>query len=358
MDQPYTPIISDEERARRRAQREAARRKKQQARRRRFLMQTIPFAILAIVLVVLLAVWNNREPKEEVQQEEPAVPAVMPEIQPEEPEEPTVYSVSSTADTVQLSDAISSSYAILVDLQSDAILAQKEAQTIINPASMTKLLTLLVAAEQVTDLDDTFTMTIDITDYCYVNDCSVVGLDVGEVVSIRELLYGTILPSGADASLALATYVAGSHEAFVDMMNAKLEELGLSDTAHFTNCVGLYDADHPCTVYDMAMIMKAAMDNELCREILDTRSYETVPTPEHPDGQILSNWFLRRIEDKDTGDIDVIGAKTGYVVQSGSCAASCGQDSDGNLYICVTGDAGSSWQAIYDHVALYKTYCN
>ena len=358
MDQPYTPIISDEERARRRAQREAARRKKQQARRRRFLMQTIPFAILAIVLVVLLAVWNNREPKEEVQQEEPAVPAVMPEIQPEEPEEPTVYSVSSTADTVQLSDAISSSYAILVDLQSDAILAQKEAQTIINPASMTKLLTLLVAAEQVTDLDDTFTMTIDITDYCYVNDCSVVGLDVGEVVSIRELLYGTILPSGADASLALATYVAGSHEAFVDMMNAKLEELGLSDTAHFTNCVGLYDADHHCTVYDMAMIMKAAMDNELCREILDTRSYETVPTPEHPDGQILSNWFLRRIEDKDTGDINVIGAKTGYVVQSGSCAASCGQDSDGNLYICVTGDAGSSWQAIYDHVALYKTYCN
>lgn len=358
MDQPYTPIISDEERARRRAQREAARRKKQQARRRRFLMQTIPFAILAIVLVVLLAVWNNREPKEEVQQEEPAVPAVMPEIQPEEPEEPTVYSVSSTADTVQLSDAISSSYAILVDLQSDAILAQKEAQTIINPASMTKLLTLLVAAEQVTDLDDTFTMTIDITDYCYVNDCSVVGLDVGEVVSIRELLYGTILPSGADASLALATYVAGSHEAFVDMMNAKLEELGLSDTAHFTNCVGLYDADHHCTVYDMAMIMKAAMDNELCREILDTRSYETVSTPEHPDGQILSNWFLRRIEDKDTGDIDVIGAKTGYVVQSGSCAASCGQDSDGNLYICVTGDAGSSWQAIYDHVALYKTYCN
>lgn len=358
MDQPYTPIISDEERARRRAQREAARRKKQQARRRRFLMQTIPFAILAIVLVVLLAVWNNREPKEEVQQEEPVVPAVMPEIQPEEPEEPTVYSVSSTADTVQLSDAISSSYAILVDLQSDAILAQKEAQTIINPASMTKLLTLLVAAEQVTDLDDTFTMTIDITDYCYVNDCSVVGLDVGEVVSIRELLYGTILPSGADASLALATYVAGSHEAFVDMMNAKLEELGLSDTAHFTNCVGLYDADHHCTVYDMAMIMKAAMDNELCREILDTRSYETVPTPEHPDGQILSNWFLRRIEDKDTGDIDVIGAKTGYVVQSGSCAASCGQDSDGNLYICVTGDAGSSWQAIYDHVALYKTYCN
>jgi len=141
-------------------------------------------------------------------------------------------------------------------------------------------------------------------------------------------------------------------------MNEKLEELGLSDTAHFTNCVGLYDANHHCTVYDMAMILKAAMDNPLCREILDARTYETLPTEAHPEGQILSNWFLRRIEDKDTGDIDVVGGKTGYVVESGNCAASCGEAPDGSLYICVTGNAGSGWQAIYDHAALYKTYCH
>ena len=237
------------------------------------------------------------------------------------------------------------------------ILAEKDADAIISPASMTKVLTLLVAAEHVTDLDDTFTMTIDITDYCYVNGCSVVGLEVGETVSIRELLYGTILPSGADAALGLAVYVAGSHEAFVELMNEKLEELGLSDTAHFTNCVGLYDENHQCTVYDIAMIMKAAMDNDLCREVLNARKYETAPTPEHPDGQVLSNWFLRRIEDRFTGDFQIVGAKTGYVVQSGSCAASCGQDADGKLFICVTGDASSSWRAIYDHTALYQTYC-
>ena len=100
---------------------------------------------------------------------------------------------------------------------------------------------LLVAAEHIENLDDTVTITIDITDYCYVNDCSVVGFALDEVVPVRELLYGTILPSGADAALALAKYVAGSQEAFVALMNEKLEELGLSDTAHFTNCVGLYD---------------------------------------------------------------------------------------------------------------------
>ena len=104
--------------------------------------------------------------------------------------------------------------------------------------------------------------------------------------------------------------------------------------------------------------MEAAMDNELCREILNTRTYVTSSTEHHPDGITISNWFLRRIEDKDTGGIEVTGAKTGYVVESGNCAASCGETADGRRYICVTADAYSSWRAIYDHVALYKTYCS
>ena len=207
-------------------------------------------------------------------------------------------------------------------------------------------------------LDDTFSITLEITDYCYVNDCSVVGLEVGESVPVRELLYGTILPSGADAALGLATYVAGSQEAFVALMNEKLEELGLADTAHFTNCVGLFDESHKCTVSDMAVILEAAMDNDLCREVLGSRTYETAPTTDHPEGQILSNWFLRRIEDKDTGAITVTGAKTGYVVESGNCAASYGETADGHRYICVTADAASTWQSIDDHAALYRTYCS
>jgi D-alanyl-D-alanine carboxypeptidase (penicillin-binding protein 5/6) len=358
MDEPYIPIISEEERAARRAQRAAARKRKQRARRRQTLLQLAPVGAVILAALVLLAVWR-RSPAAEPEEDLTAEPVAAASLELPEPEiEPAaVYTVSKTADTVQLGENIDSAYAVLIDLQSDTILAEKNADAVISPASMTKILTLLVAAEHVTDLDDTFTMTIDITDYCYQNGCSVVGLDVGETVTVRELLYGTILPSGADAALGLAYYVSGSQEAFVDLMNEKLEELGLSDTAHFTNCVGIYNEDHHCTVTDIAMILKAAMENDLCREVLNAHTYDTAPTEQHPDGQTLSNWFLRRIEDKDTGDIEVIGAKTGYVVQSGSCAASCGQDSDGNLYLCVTGDAGSSWRAIYDHAALYKDYC-
>lgn len=271
--------------------------------------------------------------------------------------ETKVYSAQTTADTRAVGENVMSNYAIFIDLESGSILAQRDAKAIISPASMTKILTILVAAEHINekDLDDTFTITRDITDYSYVNDCSSAGFDENEVVTVRDLFYGTILPSGADAAAGLAIYVAGSLDAFVDMMNDKLEELGLSETAHFTNCVGLYDKNHYCTLYDMAMIMEAAMDNELCREVMTAHTYTTSETIQHPEGITISNWFLRRIEDKDTGG-EVLCAKTGYVVQSKNCAASYGVDKGGKEYICVTADAHSGWRCIYDHVELYKQF--
>ena len=267
------------------------------------------------------------------------------------------YSARETEATRQLGEEIVSSNAILINVGSGEILAQKGAKTKINPASMTKILTVLVAAEHIDReaLDDTFTMTLEITDYGYVHDCSSVGFLKDETVTVRDLFYGTILPSGADAAVGLATYVAGSQEAFVEMMNEKLKELGLSDTAHFTNCVGIYDEEHYCTLYDMAIIMEAAADNELCREVLSAHSYTTSATEQHPEGLTISNWFLRRIEDKDAGG-EVLYAKTGYVVQSGNCAASYAEDASGNGYICVTAGANHVWKCIYDHVDIYKQF--
>ena len=252
-------------------------------------------------------------------------------------------------------DDVKSTYAILVDAKTGEIVASKDGSVRIYPASMTKILTVLVAAEHVTDLDDKFKIDISITDYAYSHDCSAVGFSCDETVTVRDLMYGTILPSGGDAALALAEYVAGSHDKFVDMMNDKLKELGLSDTAHFTNCVGIYDDNHYCTLSDMAMIMKAAVENDLAKEILKTHIYTTSHTPEHPEGIEISNWFLRRIEDKDTGG-EVICAKTGFVKESGCCGASYEITDSGNYYICVTADAWSSWRCIYDHVAMYNAF--
>lgn len=279
---------------------------------------------------------------------------------PTEPEEEKLSPIQfvETDDTAYIyAEEVMSTNAVLIREDTNEIAAVKGAYERISPASMTKVLTVLVAAEHIgaDELDNPFTMTLDITDYAYVNDCSSVGFLENEVVTLRDLFYGTVLPSGGDAAVGLATYVAGSHEAFVDMMNDKLEELGLSKTAHFTNCVGLYDEDHYCTVYDMAVIMKAAVQNEMCREFLSLHTYTTTATEQHPEGITISNWFLRKIEDKDTGG-EVICAKTGYVNESKSCAVSYATCADGNPYICVTTGAHSGWRCIYDHVEIYNRY--
>ena len=284
---------------------------------------------------------------------------------PTEAPKPPVFSAKSTDATQGFGDSIISEYGIVIDVEKGTILAGKGAKSRINPASMTKILTVLTAADALgisgdaekdaAVLQDTFTITIEITDYSYVHDCSNVGFEVGEEVTVQDLFYGTILPSGGDAALGLACYVAGSQEAFVELMNKKLEELELSDTSHFTNCVGLYDAEHYSTPYDMAVMLKTAADNSFVRDVLSAHTYTTSATVQHPEGLLISNWFLRRIEDKDTHG-GVLCGKTGYVVQSGSCAASLATDTAGKEYLCVTAGSSSSWQCIYDQVALYQKY--
>ena len=291
---------------------------------------------------------NTEDAAEEEQEEEPAVNPDIPFASG------YTFEGADSAAAVN-AETVLSTYALLVDLDNNTVVAQRNANDRMIPASMTKILTVLVAAEHVTDLDDTFTITREITDYSYSNDCSAVGFGDGETVTVRDLLYGTVLPSGADAAAGLAFYVSGSLEGFVDLMNEKLDELGLSDTAHFTNGVGLYDENHYCTPYDMAVILKAAVENELCREVLSAHTYTTSPTEQHPEGITISNWFLRRIEDKETNG-EVVCAKTGYVAQSGSCAASYEVTDSGKHYICVTADTYSSWRCIYDHVAIYQEY--
>lgn len=368
-----------EQRARRAARIARMRREKQRQEMWRLMIKRyLPLGagvLCVIIIMIVIIMVFGRPDKDEIQQTK--VDAQEEQTDSKEPlkvstehkaaedglnimkeEEFPVYSFELAPDSVTIySEEVVSTNAILVDAGTDTIVASKGANERICPASMTKVLTVLVAAEQIkeADLDNAFTMTTSITDYAYVNDCSSVGFLDGEKVTVRDLFYGTVLASGADAAVGLATYIAGSPEAFVDMMNEKLVQMGLSDSAHFTNCVGLYDEEHYCTVYDMAVMMKAAMENELCREFLSAHTYTTTSTAEHPDGIDISNWFLRRVEDKDTGG-EVLGAKTGYVVQSKNCAVSYGVFGEGAAYICVTAGSTSSWRCIYDHVEIYNRY--
>ena len=282
------------------------------------------------------------------------------------------YDVSSASMRYLDSAEVQSQYAVIIDLESGEAVAGRESTARMYPASMTKVLTLLTGVEILEDkarearadgetvtvedlLDETLSVSEEILNYTYSKGCSQAGFMTGEIVTVRDLLYGTILPSGGDAAMSLAVYTAGSEEAFVQKMNEKVAELGLSGTTHFTNSIGLFHEDHYTTCQDMAMILKAAVENDLCREVLSRHIYTTSPSAFHPSGIEISNWFLRRIEDKDNHGI-VMAGKTGYVMESGNCAASYQIDDLGHHYVCVTGNAWSGWRAIYDHVAIYQTY--
>ncbi len=279
-----------------------------------------------------------------------------PLYEPEKPEFP-----KRNDNTCTYNGELRSERAVLIDITDNTVLIDNGMNERISPASMTKVMTVYTAAKVLRErsgdgsipLDDTFTITYDQTDYSYKHDCSIVGFEPGENVAVKDLFYGTILPSGADAALALATYVAGSPEAFMELVNNELLMLGMSEEAHFTNCIGLYDENHYCTLCDIAMILKIASDDEFLRDVLSAHTYTTSQTEKHPEGIIVSNWFLRRIEDKDTHG-EVLCAKTGFVDQSLSCAVSLQINDNGREYICVTQGAGSSWQCIYDHVDLYN----
>lgn len=283
-------------------------------------------------------------------------PAPEPEPTPE-PEQPVLALAVSDDATRVLDLELYSSAAILVDVQKGTVLAEKNPDEKIYPASMTKIMTLLVAAENLPDLDATFTMTQAIIDPLYLAGASMAGFVDGEAVTMRDLLYGAVVPSGAEATEALAQAVAGSEEAFVALMNEKAAALGLTNT-HFMNTSGLHDENHYSTVREIALILEAALQNETCAEVLRAENYTAGKTEQHPDGLAMTNKFLYRVHHEYAlGGAEITAAKTGYTAEAMNCCASAGKTPDGREVICVTANAWTGEYCIEDHIALDSQYC-
>lgn len=254
-----------------------------------------------------------------------------------------------------LKPEVNANFAILVDADAGLVVAEKNGSAKMYPASMTKVMTLLVACEHITDLSEKLEITQDIVDYVKKEGASNCGFKAGEQVTMLDLLYGLILPSGADAALALVRRIAGSEEQFVALMNQKAQQLGISATTHFTNCTGLYNDNHYSTAEDMAIIMRAAAQNSVAATILTTRSYTTQANNKRTTGLSFSNLFLKRIDTQTTGG-QVNFAKTGYVAKAGNCAVSYFTAASGRHYICVTGKTSGAWNVVSVHAALYSQY--
>ena len=268
---------------------------------------------------------------------------------PEEPEEPIVEVPYPVADekTVALGSEVDAAYAVLVDVTTGRIVAQKGADVRSYPASITKMMTLLVAVENTEDLSATYEMPFELLNELYIQQASVAGFATGEKVTVTDMLYGCILPSGADATIGLANLLAGDEPSFAKLMNERAKSLGLKDT-HFTNTSGLHDADHYTTVTDMAVILMAAMQNPLCKEVLSTYHYVTEKTPQNPEGLDLYSTLFSRMYGTEPEGATVIAGKTGYTTEAGHTMASYAKGDDGHDYVFVTMGGTNRWKATYD----------
>lgn len=204
----------------------------------------------------------------------------------------------------------------LFDADTGLVLYAKNADEELPQASCTKIMTALIAIERL-PLDQVITVGADA--HALVNpDSSYMGLDVGEKLTLRDLLYGLVLPSGNDAAIAIADGVAGSEPAFVALMNNRAQELGLTHT-HFENPHGLDTPGHYTSAHDLAILAAVALRNPIFRQIVSTRRYTIPATSDHKSYHLISG------DDLLPGALSpypgAIGVKPGYTGPAGFCMA-------------------------------------
>lgn len=244
------------------------RRKKVKKKNRKivWIIESLLFIIL-ISLLVLLKIFNPQE-REKI----------------EEKSEETVKPLVIQTQQRKLDlDQLHSSAGIVISLDDSKVIFQFQQDEKIFPASLTKIMTCILAIENINNLEATITLEPEIFDELYAQNASMAGFLPGENAKIIDILYGNILPSGGECSIALAEYVAGSEQAFVELMNEKAKDLGMNNT-HFMNATGLHNESHYTTVKDIGILLQYALKNQTFNDIFQSKSYFVAPTDQHLSG--------------------------------------------------------------------------
>ncbi len=224
---------------------------------------------------------------------------------------------------------LNAQYAVAIDANSGLVLYNKNMDERMYPASMTKVMTVIVALDMIENLDETTVITQSDIDTVWETGASSANFEVNETVTYRDLLLGAILPSGADATRALANNLCGGQEAFVEKMNECAKKLELKDT-HFVNTTGIHDPNHYTTVHDMALIVQYAVANPDFKEIYSKR-YATSSNGLH-------QWVNKSVYNARRSNINtdsIIGCKSGYTDVAKNCLSSLDKVGDNEIIVIV-----------------------
>lgn len=314
---------------------------KMRLRKRRMIKKCITFfALLLILMILLVLVFHKPKDKTEksedytIEQQEKNTEKEVEKENSLPEEEPPV----PPAELPQVSlDGIYSKNAILVRLEDHAVVAEKAADEKIYPASMTKIMTAIVALENLENLEKPLPIDRETYDKLYLDGASLAGFQPKDQVRGLDMVYGVLLPSGAECCLGLAEELFGSEEAFVDKMNEKAKELRMNHT-HFVTSTGLHDPEHYTTVKDLTLLLEYALKNEEFRKIYETASYTTAPVASAPSGLKFSSTMFKKMNSPEVNGGKILGGKTGYTSEAGLCLASLATI-DEKEYILVTAGA-------------------
>lgn len=230
---------------------------------------------------------------------------------------------------------------IMYNLDTEKIILEMDSQEQVSIASLTKIATTIVALDNITNLNDTVTITSETLDGLTEANASVAGFWVGQTLTIEDLLYGLLLPSGADAANALDMYFEEQGLDLVSLMNELVNELGLTNT-NFVNTTGLDDENHYSSAYDIAQILMYALQNETFTEIFNADIYLT------SDANItLRATYYTSMTYYSIDNEYIIGAKTGYETTAGLCLASTSYFDETNFLLVTTGSPRTTY---YNHI--------
>lgn len=254
-------------------------------------------------------------------------------------------------------DMLVSNNAILVRLEDEKVLMQKNAEEKVYPASLTKIMTAVAAIENIDNLNEEILLDSSVFQELYEANASMAGFQPGERVKAIDLLYGALLPSGAESCVGLAVRIAGTEKDFAELMNRKAAELGMTGT-HFVNSTGLHDKNHYTTVRDLAVLLCYALQNDTFREIFTSSRHVIQPTNMHPDGITIYSTLFDKLSGQSVIDGEITGGKTGYTDKAGLCLASLAKVG-GREYILITAGAKGNHYTeqfnITDALAVYNS---
>lgn len=229
---------------------------------------------------------------------------------------------------------IGSTYAIVIDRDTSQVLSEKNADERMYPASLTKMLTAMIAIENLQDLNQTIQITDAMLAGLKEENASVVGFQAGDTPTVQDILYGIALPSGADATNAVAYAISGSIDAFVQLMNEKAQQIGMTNS-HFMNTTGLHDENHYSTARDMAILLQYCLQNETFQTVFSTHTYTTSPLQSAENGILLQSSLFRSAEINGYAVNHIIGGKTGFTYPAGHCLAAWEDINDMHLITVV-----------------------